>query len=188
MPLLVAAFALCAHLVAMAQEPPVTIETGGEGALITVTASVDLQVDARTVWETITDYDHLAEHIPDMRRSRVLQRDGDRLLVEQTGEIRFLLFHQAIEVRMEVVESPQRRVVARAVGGNVKEMEGRYAVEPLPAGAVRLSYSGRLVPAFAVPPVLGTLVLRNVLAYQFRALAQEIVRRDALARGARQAP
>jgi hypothetical protein len=58
-------------------------------------------------------------------------------------------------------------------------MEGRYTVTVMPEGMVRLSYSGRLVPDFAVPPVIGRMVVRNVLADQFSAMVEEIVRRDA---------
>ncbi|MEJ8821692.1 SRPBCC family protein [Variovorax humicola] len=164
----------------------ISIETAGQGNLITVAASADMQVEARAVWDAITDYDNLADFIPDMSASRVLERNGDKLLVEQKGQFRFLLFRQAVEVRMEVVESPQRRIVARAVSGNVKEFDGVYAVERLPAGVVRLSYSGRLIPDFPVPPVVGALVVRSVLARQFSALVDEIVRRDESARGIRQ--
>jgi hypothetical protein len=40
------------------------------------------------------------------------------------------------------------------------------------------------VPEFAVPPVVGKLVVRNVLARQFSAVVKEIVRRDAAAANA----
>ena len=84
-----------------------------------------------------------------------------------------------MQARLAVVEVPPRSVVAHAVGGNLKSMEGRYTVAVTPEGTVRLSYSGRLVPDFAVPPVIGKMVVRNVLAEQFRAMVEEIVRRDA---------
>jgi carbon monoxide dehydrogenase subunit G len=180
--LLLAAALLTLPAPVPAQE--VLIETTGKGELITVTASAEMQVDARTVWEAISDYDHLAEFIPDMHSSRVVQREGDKVVVEQTGQIGFLVFQQPVEVRLEVQESPRRRIEARAVGGNLKEMEGRYALESLPSGAVRLTYSGRLVPGFAVPPVIGRLVVRNLLARQFTALVHEIMRRDLVVRGA----
>ena len=177
-------WALCAPVAATAQQ--VSIETSGQGDLVTVTATAEMQVDPRTVWNVISDYDHLAEFIPNMRSSRVVQRDGDRLLVEQTGEFGFLFFQQPVEVKLAVVESPARRIVAHAVGGNLREMEGRYELENLPTGAVRLSYSGRLVPEFPVPPIIGRMVVRRVLAKQFTAMVNEILRRDAFARGARQ--
>ncbi|HEY2255687.1 MAG TPA: cyclase, partial [Variovorax sp.] len=78
---------------------------------------------------------------------------------------------------------PPRRVLAQAVGGNLRVMEGRYTVETLSTGTVRLSYSGRLAPDFAVPPVIGSMVVRNVLANQFKAMVAEITRRDAVKSG-----
>ena len=164
---------------AAANAPEVDIQTNGQGDYITVTASAEMLVDPRTVWAVITDYNHLAEFIPYMLTSRVVQRDADRLLVEQTGEFSFLFFRLPVQAQLAVVESPQQRVMAHAVGGNLREMEGRYTLESLPGGTVRLSYSGRLVPDFAVPPVIGKLVVRNVLANQFSAMVKEIVRRDA---------
>ena len=174
---LLLAGALCMQ--AAADAPQVAIETNGQGESITVTASAEMRVDPRTAWSVITDYDRLAEFIPYMRNSRVVRRAGDHFIVEQTGEFGFLWFNQPVQARLAVVEVPPRSVVAHAVGGNLKAMEGRYTVAVTPEGTVRLSYSGRLVPDFAVPPVIGKMVVRNVLAEQFRAMVEEIVRRDA---------
>ena len=168
---------------AMAQQ--LDIAAANQGDFIRVTASADLQVDPRTVWAVISDYDHLAEFIPFMRSSKVVQRDGDKLQVDLAGEFVFLFFRRPVEVRLEVVETPQRQIVARAVSGNLRSMEGRYVVEPLPSGLVRLSYAGSLTPGFPVPPVLGVFVVRMVVTRQFRAMVAEIVRRDAAARVAR---
>jgi carbon monoxide dehydrogenase subunit G len=182
---LIVAVAACACVGALAQQPQqqqrVEVESAAGGERITVRASADLQADPAAVWAVISDYDHLAEFIPYMRSSQVLQRDGDRLLVQQKGDLSFLFFHQAVEVRLAVVESGQRLIVARAVGGNLREMEGRYALVELPSGAVRLTYSAVLVPDFAVPPVVGKIVLRSVMAKQFDALVVEVRRRAAVA-------
>ncbi|WP_120967474.1 SRPBCC family protein [Comamonas sp. lk] len=157
------------------------IETSGQNGVITVNASATMRVQLSTAWSVISDYDHLAEFIPYMSSSRVVQRNGEQLLVEQTGALAFLFFQQSIEVRLAVTEVPPLRITARAVGGNLKEMSGSYTLEALPSGEVRLSYSASLRPDFAVPPVVGTLVVRNVLARQFTAMVDEIVRRDAKA-------
>jgi carbon monoxide dehydrogenase subunit G len=161
----------------------IRFETDNEGELITITASADMQVAPGTVWAVISDYDRLAEFIPDMRSSRVIRRDGDQVLIEQTGEFGFLFFRRPVEVRLAVAESPPRRIVAHAVGGNLQSLEGRYAIESLPGGEVRLSYSGRLVPGFQVPRFVSRMAVRSTMARQFQALVQEIVRRDLSARG-----
>jgi carbon monoxide dehydrogenase subunit G len=160
----------------------IRFETDNEGELITITASADMQVAPGTVWAVISDYDRLAEFIPDMRSSRVIRRDGDQVLIEQTGEFGFLFFRRPVEVRLAVAESPPRRIVAHAVGGNLQSLEGRYAIESLPGGEVRLSYSGRLVPGFQVPRFVSRMAVRSTMARQFQALVQEIVRRDLSAR------
>ncbi|MBB3181847.1 SRPBCC family protein [Variovorax sp. Sphag1AA] len=169
--------ALCAP--AAASVPQVEIQTNGQGDDITVTASAEMLVDPHTAWAVITDYNHLAEFIPYMLSSRVVQRDADRVVIEQTGVFSFLFYRQPVQAQLSVVESPPRRVIARAVGGNLREMEGHYTLEKLPTGTVRLSYSARLVPDFAVPPVIGKVVVRTVLANQFSAMVKEIERRDA---------
>ncbi|MDM0032791.1 SRPBCC family protein [Variovorax sp. J22P271] len=178
--------AQCTWIAAAAQQ--VSIDTTSQGEGVVVTAFADMQVDPRTAWSVISDYDHLAEFIPDMQSSRVVRRDGDRLLVDQAGHFGFLFFQQPVTVRLEVVESPrQQHIVARAVSGNLRQMEGRYALEVLATGEVRLSYAGRVEPDFPLPPVVGKAVLRRVMARQFNALVKEIVRRDAAA-GALPAP
>lgn len=175
----------CTWTAAEAQQ--VRIESAGQGEGVVVTAFADMQVDPRTAWSVISDYDHLAEFIPDMQSSRVVRRDGDRLLVDQAGHFGFLFFQQAVAVRLEVVESPREHIVARAVSGNLRQMEGRYALEVLASGEVRLSYAGLLEPEFPLPPVVGRAVMRRVMTRQFNALVEEIVRRDAAA-GAGPAP
>jgi len=157
----------------------VDIETHRKNETITVEVSAEMPVDPRTVWNVITDYDHLARFIPYMSSSRVLHRDAERVIVEQTGELVFLFFRQPVEAKLAVVESPHTWVTARAIGGNLKALDGRYAIESLPSGYTRLSYSGRMVPDFDLPPVVGRIALQSVMSRQFDAMVKEIVRRDA---------
>lgn len=179
---LAVAWASCVSLTATAQQ--LNIESSAQGGVVTVRASAEMQVDPRMVWDVISDYDHLAEFIPDMKSSRVVQRDGDTVIVEQAGEFGFLFFRQPVAVRLLVVEYPTRRILAHALGGNLMEMEGRYDLEQLPTGAVRLLYEGRVVPDFPVPPIIGTMLMRSELSRQFTAMVKEIMRRDAVARAA----
>src|SRR4051794_30849379 len=45
----------------------------------------DVEVDRATIWSTLSDYDHLAQFIPNMSSSRTISRDGPNVLVEQKG-------------------------------------------------------------------------------------------------------
>ena len=180
---LIAAFALAAAqglpLHAWAQEIDFAIERKGE--YITVNASVRMQVDARVAWEVLSDYDNLAQFIPDMKSSRVVSRDGNRVLVEQKGEFGFFFYRQPVDVMLEVVEDPMRRIDARRISGNIRDLETRYELEASDAG-VKLDYTGRFIPEFSVPPLFGMPMVRRIVERRFRAMVEEIARRDALAR------
>jgi len=159
----------------------IRVEVVRDGDFITVKASAELKASPRIAWEVLTDYDHLAEFIPDIHSSRVLRREADGVVVEQIGEFGFLFFRQRIEVTMAVSEEPPWRVVARAIAGNMKDMEGRYELQPSETG-IKLGYYGRFVPDFFLPPLIGMPIVRRSLERRFRAMVEEIERRDALAR------
>jgi carbon monoxide dehydrogenase subunit G len=159
----------------------IAIEIAREGEFVSVRASAELKASPHIAWEVLTDYDHLAEFIPDLRSSRVVQRGPEGVLVEQKGEFGFLFFRQSIEVTMAVSEQPPRRILARAVAGDMKDMQGSYELQASEAG-LRLVYSGRFVPGFFVPPLIGMPLVRRSLERRFRAMVEEIERRDALAR------
>ena len=152
------------------------------GEYITVDASALMQVDARIAWEVLSDYDHLVQFIPDVKSSRVVSREGNRVLVEQKGEFGFFFYRQPVDVTLEVLEEPPRRIDARRVAGNIRELETRYELATSAAG-VRFDYSGRFIPAFSLPPLIGMPIVRRIVERRFRAMVEEIVRRDALARG-----
>ncbi|MGB5079621.1 MAG: SRPBCC family protein [Burkholderiales bacterium] len=182
-----AAVALCefaalqgASRVASAGE--LRIEVAREGEFVSVRASAQVNADLPTAWEVLTDYDHLAEFIPDMRSSRVVRRDGGSVLVEQKGEFGFFFFRQAIDVVLSVSEQPPRRIVARTVEGNLKDMEASYELKASTNG-LRLDYTGRFVPDFFLPPLIGMPLVRRSLERRLQSMVNEIERRYAVARG-----
>jgi ribosome-associated toxin RatA of RatAB toxin-antitoxin module len=165
---------------ALANPPEIRIQTSRDGEFVTVAATADMQVDPRVAWDVLSDYDHLADFIPDMKSSRVVSRSGNSVRVEQKGEFGFLFYQQPVDVTLEVLEIPRSRITARSVDGNVRELETRYELENLAQG-VRLNYHGRFIPEFSVPPLIGMPFVRRVVDRRFRAMVTEIVRRDALA-------
>ena len=157
---------------------PVTVQASRHDGAFFVEAVAELSADPRIAWQVLTDYDRYAEFIPDLRSSRVVGRSSSGTVVEQHGQAEFLFIRIPLEVRYLVEETPFRVVRSRAIGGDFREMEGTYDITPTPGG-LRLTYSGRLVPGFMMPPLFGTTAVRISVERQFGAMVREIVRRDA---------
>jgi ribosome-associated toxin RatA of RatAB toxin-antitoxin module len=162
-----------------AAEPQVRVEAHRDGDAVLVEGNARLSASLEVAWDVLTGYDRYAEFVPDLKSSNVIARAGNTALVEQKGEMAFFfLFHYPVEVRLEVTESPKERVVSRAVAGNFREMTGTYVLIP-DGEQLRFIYSGRLVPDFRLPPLVGLPALRAAVERQFRALVREILRRAA---------
>ena len=144
-------------------------------------AMLDAPLDL--VWRTLTDYGRLAEFIPGMRRSRVLERRGAVTVVEQSGEAGFLFFSFPIDVTLASTERPPHALDVSMLKGNLKRLDGGYRIEPQPGGRILLTWTG-IVEALSMPPLLGDLVMRGNIEDQFRGMVREIERRDALRREA----
>lgn len=167
-------------LAAQAQTAPdFMVEASVEGGRVEVRARAALAAPVELVWQVISDYERLPQFVPGIARSVVLARSGDRVLVEQSGEARFLVFSVPIEVRLEVLEWPPEWIASRAVAGNLKSMSGRYEIHPDPGGGVLLRYFGVMEPEFDLPPLVGAAILRAMAEEQFAAMVREIRRRAA---------
>jgi ribosome-associated toxin RatA of RatAB toxin-antitoxin module len=142
-------------------------------------ATLDAPLDL--IWKTLTDYDHFAEFIPGMRRSRLLEWRGAVAVVEQIGEAGFLFLTFPIEVTLASTERPPYVLEVSMLKGNLKRLDGAYRIEPQPGGRILLTWNG-IVEAQSMPPLLGEIVMRSNIADQFHGMVREIERRDALRR------
>jgi hypothetical protein len=168
------------------------------GDTFNVVATARIEGDPKIVWNTLTDYEGLPRFVPSIHRVRVLARhrqgSGERLLVEQAGELRFLLYVRRVVVRLDVLHTPPTRVEARAVtktdpasnatsdASGYRSFAATYVLEPI-SGGVRLGYRARIEPSFDLLPLLGTLAVRDMVTTQFAAMLQEIERRQRAAGG-----
>ncbi len=161
---------------------PIVVKTHRDAEALVVEASADIAVTIQQAWEVLTDYGRLSEFVPDLIESRVIERQGDRVTVEQKGEASFLIFRFPVFMRMEIDEHPPSEVIARSVRGSFQEMSGRYALEPS-TGGVHVSYTGRFVPNFGVPRFIGNAALKRAVEKQFGAMVREIERRGGVIAG-----
>ena len=157
----------------------VSVEAHREGEAVIVEARASLHVDLAMAWEVLTGYDRYAQFIPDLTSSRVLSRSGSDVVVEQKGQVGFLVFHFPMEVTMRVSERPRTGISSRAIAGTFREMTGSYALEQA-GDDLQLTYSGRIVPRFGLLSLIGTAAVRAAVEKQFGALVREMQTRAAV--------
>ncbi|MEO8133824.1 MAG: SRPBCC family protein [Betaproteobacteria bacterium] len=173
----------------------VKVEVRRSGRRFEAEAVLDLAADAQTVWETITDYASMPRFMPGIRACRVLERkalanDAERLVVEQQGEFRFLLFAQTMTVLLNVEHQRRRIAEAKAVSFDlgvfkrraIDVFEGRYELTKVvgrrAAPRVQLRYTALIGLRLPPPPAIGSMAVRQNLAAQLEAVAAEIGRRS----------
>jgi len=160
----------------------VSVEAVRRGAAVEIDARATIHASLGTVWSTLTDYNRLAEFIPGMHRSRVIEQRGNEFIVEQVGEARFLFFTFPIDVTVASIARPPDAIDIRVVKGNLKRLDGGYRIETVSAGTILLRWHGLIEPEALLPPLLGQAVLRANVEDQFIGMVREIERREALRR------
>jgi hypothetical protein len=158
-----------------AQAAEITVNATRSGDTLRVEASAEFEGSLERAWQVLTDYGRLAAFVPDLQVSRVVSRQGNSALVEQKGAAQLLFWSYPMDVMLAITEYPFERVESRSVAGNFRDMRNTYTLE-LRRGHVYLTYSGRMVPDFYVPPLIGTLALASSVESTFRALVSEMER------------
>lgn len=159
-------------------EPDVSIKR--RGRLIEIHAGVRLPVDLKIAWGVLTDYDHLADFVPDLASSRVIDTQGRFIIVKQDGEARFGISALPVEAVLRIEEFPCSAVRFQSIAGNIGNMEGEWRLAP-EKGSVDIRYRTHLEPALSISPFIEDTVLRHGVQGRLQGVAREMARRKAAA-------
>jgi polyketide cyclase/dehydrase/lipid transport protein len=147
---------------------------------ITVSAFIDVYVDPRLAWAVLTDYNHLAEFVPDMQSSKVVSKPGEPPRVLQRGEKSWLSLEAPFEVLMQMDETPGSRIGFQQLSGTLQDMYGEWRLLPL-RGGVRIAYHARMEPGLLSPRMPGdSLLIESDIGRMLEAIAQEMARRHSV--------
>lgn len=129
------------------------------------------------VLEVLTDFEHMADFVPNLVSSRVVSRSGNVFRIQQQGNAVFGPFSFPFESERRIEWFPDGRLVAQALSGSTKYMRSELRYQGI-AGGTRIDYRMEVVPDRWIPSSVGVNLMRHELAEQFSALAREIVRRQ----------
>ncbi|RCS56796.1 SRPBCC family protein [Parvibium lacunae] len=155
-------------------QPNVAIQK--ESDVYDVQVSARLAVNCTRAWSILTDYDRLAEWVPDMSYSKRINPSPTqqahargRLLVAQTGRAHFLFFGRDIQVRLWITALPPSQIDVELAEGDFEIFSAQYLLQPT-EGQCELRYTATVKPRFFVPPFIGTTLFKHQLEKQFAAI------------------
>jgi ribosome-associated toxin RatA of RatAB toxin-antitoxin module len=149
----------------------------GDQHVFEVLSTGTVKAAPEVVWKVLTDYERMPEFVPDLQRSKVLSRSGNNVVIEQYGEARFLFFKRSIHLVVNAIEQPNSVIDIGLVSGDMKIYTCRWELVPVPeTGGTRILYSGKLVPKFYVPGMLGSNIIRSDIEKMMAAVLERLDR------------
>lgn len=145
----------------------------------TYVASLGLRVLASPtlVQEVLTDFDHMADFVPNLIASRIVSHSGNVFRIHQQGKAVFGPFSFPFESERRIEWFPEGRLVAQALSGSTKYMRSELRYQGV-AGGTRIDYRMEVIPDRWIPSSVGVSLMRHELSEQFSALANEMARRQ----------
>ncbi|CAN6286241.1 unnamed protein product [Urochloa humidicola] len=142
-----------------------------------VLASVAVAADVDTLWQVITDYERLADFIPNLVHSgRIPCPHEGRIWLEQRGLQQALYWHIEARVVLDLQEVPDsvngRELHFSMVDGDFKKFEGKWSIRSGPrSSSAILMYEVNVIPRFNFPAIFLERIIRSDLPVNLRALA-----------------
>jgi len=142
-----------------------------------ITSSGTVAATPAAVWRILTDYEHLADYLPNLKSARIVSRNGDTVIVEQLGTARFLFFSQSIRLLVQVQERAPDQIDISLLDGDMKVYRATWQLSPVPgATGTRVVYRANIVPKFDVPGIVGTRVVHKDIARMMAAVLSRLDR------------
>lgn len=165
---------LAVVLVGPAEAARTEVSVSLAGDLYSVKAVSETDADRDTIWQVLTDYESYPRFVPGLQRSSVI--GADPLRIEQYGDFGILFFKRGVAATLEVEEHAKSRIVFRSVAGDLKQLQTIVTIEGESA-PLRVAYRSSIEPAFWVPPLIGTSIIRIAIRGKLQAVAEEMERR-----------
>jgi ribosome-associated toxin RatA of RatAB toxin-antitoxin module len=155
----------------------VTGEKGQYKAQVLINSTLD------TAWSVLTDYDKLAQFVPNLESSKILESQGNRTIVEQVGARQVLFVRVRSRVRSELKETAKTRIDFQLLEGDLAKLQGYWQVEPVlttpnhGSPQVLVTQVIEAQPKDGVPKGIFYSIFKDSLAETLGAIRQETLRR-----------
>ncbi|BAZ37969.1 hypothetical protein NIES4101_38980 [Calothrix sp. NIES-4101] len=141
-----------------------------------ITARIKISRSPEIVWKVLTDYEALADFIPNLAKSSLLEHPKGGIRLEQIGSQRLLNFNFCARVVLDLEENFPQEITFQMVEGDLKEFSGSWQLQPCSVdnqSGTHLCYSifvhpKRIMPIGVIERRLSTDLRVNMFAIQQR--------------------
>ncbi|WP_210404413.1 SRPBCC family protein [Chroococcidiopsis sp. TS-821] len=95
-----------------------------------ISARIQIPHEIEQVWQVLTDYETLADFIPNLARSQRLEHPTGGIRLEQVGTQRLLNFNFSARVILDLEEKFPQKIDFQMVEGDFKDFSGSWCLEP----------------------------------------------------------
>ena len=183
--LTVLAIALTARAAPVADDSDIDVHVRQNGNRIAVAVDLPIQATAIETWNVMTDYDNMAKFVSNLQASRIVEQNGNKLIVMQKGKASRGPLTFAFENVREIILTPPSEVHSRMISGDLESSE--FTTRVIDHGeSSQIVNHGEFIPKVWTPPIIGPAVIEAETRRQFSELRTEIMRRKAETAAGRQ--
>jgi ribosome-associated toxin RatA of RatAB toxin-antitoxin module len=148
-----------------------------------VEATIHLPHPIEQVWQALTDYEKLADFIPNLSTSRRLPQPEGGIRLEQVGVQNLKVVTFSARVVLDMTEEYLSAIRFKMVEGDFKAFSGEWLLQPMPeteAGGTRLTYCLEVWPKATIPVIAIEQRLRKDLPANLKAILQHLESQKAI--------
>ena len=119
--------------------------------IIDVSGSIYIRSVPETIWAIITDYDNLANTMPKVRKSSLVEDNGKIKIVEQTSKTGVLFFKIKFSTKVAITETYPDSVSFKLISGDFETFDGRWVLVPDEENGTFVNWSATVKPDFSAP-------------------------------------
>lgn len=161
---------------AAGESPIRSITVVYEGDTYITDAVMYAPVQGAVAWDVLTDFDRMANWVPNVKESKVLKRENNSVTIEQRGQAKFgaASFNYVTERQLEMNKPLSIKSVQTK--GSLKRVESLMKVEP-DGNGTRLVYHIEIIPNLLASAVMSKSFLEHEITEQFTAIIGEMTKR-----------
>jgi ribosome-associated toxin RatA of RatAB toxin-antitoxin module len=140
-----------------------------------ISAKIQIPYAIDQVWQILTDYDRLADFIPNLTKSQRIEHPEGGIRIEQVGTESLLKLKFCARVVLDMVEHFPDRLDFTMVEGDFKSFTGSWTLQPAASNdtATELCYTVSVLPPRIMPVGMIERRLQRGLVINLSAIRQQ---------------